>query len=308
MTTENARRADRVTVNIPVEVSGSDATGQVFFERTITLVLSRNGATILLNRKLIPEQELLVRNLQNQREAEGHVVGYVARHEKGDVYGITFTDKTLNIWEIEFPSAKEANDAAFHLVMACTRCKSRQVAYLDEMEAEVYRGSGALMRRCNICRDSTVWRESSVVAAPAGGQAPVLPDAPKPYFDAAAPVKSKEDKETEEEESTKPRAPRTVNDRKHVRSRMQIEVCVRRIRAGSGEWTGEEEVELTEDCSRGGFSFYCNMRFKRGERVEVAIPYRRDGANIFVTASIANVRKQKDGRYRYGVAYVRGMR
>ena len=67
----------------------------------------------------------------------------------------------------------------------------------------------------------------------------------------------------------------------------------------------QEEIELTDDCSRGGFCFQSYTEFKMDDKVEVAIPYQAGGANIFVPARIANARKQKDGRFRYGVAYTR---
>ena len=102
-----------------------------------------------------------------------------------------------------------------------------------------------------------------------------------------------------------PAPPRTANERKHVRSKMHIQVCVRRSREDREEWGRTEEVCQTEDCSRGGFSFCSYSVFTVGVTVEVAIPFREGGANIFVPARIANVRKKGDGQCRYGVAYVR---
>lgn len=294
MASDIRRLADRVTVNIPIEAGGSDATGQYFFDRCITLVISRQGATIVLARKLMPQQDLTLRNLQNKREAEVHVVGFIAKHEKGDVYGVKFVDQSNNIWDIDFPPASESLDAAFRLVMECLGCNARQVSYLDELETEVFRASGALRRNCEKCRDSTLWKESS-------GPAPEPAPEPAPSQAVGSAVQPLV---AGQEQAEAPRS-RTANDRKHVRSKMQIQICVRRIRAFSEEWNTKEEIELTDDCSRGGFCFQSYTQFKADEKVDVAIPYQAGGANIFVRARIANARKQKDGRYRYGVAYVR---
>lgn len=288
---KETRLGDRVTVNIPIEAGGSDATGQYFSDRTITLVISRQGATIILARKLMPEQDLTLRNLQNKRETEVHVIGYIAKHDKGDVYGVKFTDPANNIWDIDFPPA---SDAAFRLLMECLGCHGRQVAYLDELETEVFRASGALRRKCSKCRDSTLWKECTNTERE---PEPVAPSATAPA--SFPPVTL-----TKAEPAEAPR-PRNANDRKHVRSRMQIQVCVRRARTFSGDWDMKEEIELTDDCSRGGFSFQTYTQFKIDDKVEVSIPYQAGGANIFVPGRIANARKQRDGRYRYGVAYTR---
>lgn len=304
MARDNARRTDRVEVAVPIEVSGSDAAGQYFFDRTETLVISRHGATLVLQRKLMPEQDLRIRNLKNQREAEVHVIGFIAKHAKGDVYGAKFINPADNIWDIDFPSAEESKNAAYRLVMECMGCAARQVAYLDELETEVFRAGGALRRKCAKCRDSTLWKESSG-PEPEPESEPATPAAPG-YVPAGEVLVAGHawDDAVHGEDAPPPR-PRGVNDRKHVRSKMQIPVCVRRVRGGSEDWGTQEEVELTDDCSKGGFAFQCYGRFQVGDEVEAAVPYKPGGANIFVPARIANARKQKDGRYRYGVAYVR---
>lgn len=305
MNRDSTRRTDRVEVAIPIEVSGSDATGQYFFDRTETLVISQNGATIVLDRKLMPEQDLHIRNLKNNREAEVHIIGFIAKHAKGDVYGAKFLQPGDNIWGIEFPPIGDAKDAAYHLVMECISCSTRQVAYLDELEAEVFRAGGVLRRKCSKCRDSSLWKESSG-PAPEPEPEPATPAAPV-YVPVQEMVVASHSWEgaTQSEDAPPPPRPKGINDRKHVRSKMQIPVCVRRLRTAAEEWGAQEEVELTDDCSRGGFAFQSYGRFKVGDEVEACVPYKPGGANIFVPAKIANARKQKDGRYRYGVAYVR---
>ena len=62
-----------------IEVVGSDLDGQQYMERTHTLSITRDGATILLANKLAPESELLVRNLQTDEEAIVRVVGPIGK-------------------------------------------------------------------------------------------------------------------------------------------------------------------------------------------------------------------------------------
>lgn len=306
LTHNNARRTDRVEVAVPIEVSGSDAAGQYFFDRTETLVVSRHGATFVLDRKLMPEQTLVIRNLANQREAEVNVIGFVAKHAKGDVYGAKFVDGALSVWDIDFPPIEEARDAAYHLVLECLGCGTRRVSYLDQLDSEVFRASGALRRKCEKCRDSMLWKESSGPIPVEEPPATTQPQAPV-YVEASEPLVSAHawDGAVQNEDAPPPPRPKGINDRKHVRSKMQVPACVRRLRGGSEDWGTQEEVELTDDCSRGGFAFQSYARFKVGDEVEAAVPYKPGGANIFVPARIANARKQKDGRYRYGVEYVR---
>lgn len=138
------------------------------------------------------------------------------------------------------------------------------------------------------------------------GLGPSSPAAPTNYAGAEEALVSAYDLETPRSEQEKPPPPpRTGNERKHVRSKVHIHVCIRRSPDDREEWGRFEEVTLTEDCSRGGFAFRSHSIFRVGVNVEVALPYQEGGANIFVPARIANARKLAEGAFRYGVAYVR---
>lgn len=314
------RRTDRVTVAIPVEVTGTEAGGGGFFDRTETQRISRHGASLVLRRKLAPDQELTLRNLENQREAEVTVIGQIGTTEQGELYGVAFTSgsESENLWDIAFPLVAESDDAAFRIVMGCVACKTREVAYLNELEAEVFQASGVLRRNCARCRQSTVWRESAgpepeqvahVETARPGATASAGPASPPRATTQAAPqamaladaIGSVRDVHEADEA---PAEPRTQNDRKHGRSRLKITVCIRTFHDAKDRWGAEEEVIETSDVSRGGFGFSSETRYRKGSHVEVAIPYRAGSANIFVAAKVANVRTLKDGRRRYGVAYI----
>ncbi len=304
------RRSDRVTLAVPVEVNGTEAGGGDFFDRCETLRISRHGASLVLRRKLAPDQELTLRNLQNHREAEIRVVGQIGSTEHGELYGVTFTRDNENLWDIEFPPLADSDDAACRIVLGCVACKTREVAYLNELEAEVFEASGALRRHCLRCRESTVWRASAgPEPQPVAAVQTARPDvAGAPRLAAslqAMPVAEAIGAQADAHETDEPPPePRTQNDRKHGRSKLTITVCIRRFRDAKDHWGADEEVVETSDVSRGGFGFSSETRYKKGSHLEVALPYKAGDANIFVPARIANARTLKAGRRRYGVAYI----
>jgi len=225
---------------------------------------------------------------------------------------VAFAHEDTNLWDIEFPPLAESEQAASRVVMACMACKVREVAYLNELETEVFQASGVLQRPCVRCRQSTVWRESSgsePVPEPSAPMAKARPGATAGSAAARGPqavsvAEAMGSHGQEHEADDAPTEPRTQNDRKHLRSKLIITVCIRAFREGKDHWGSDEEVIETSDVSRGGFGFQSERRYRKGSHVEVAIPYKAGAANIFVPAKIANVRRQKDGRRRYGVAYI----
>lgn len=313
MESQGIRRSDRVTLAVPVEVLGTEAGGGDFFDIAETERISRYGASLVLRRKLAPDQELTLRNLENHRETEIRVIGQIGTTERGEIYGIAFTRDDANLWDIEFPSLSDSEDAAFRIVLGCVACKTREVAYLNEVEAEVFHASGVLRRKCSRCRESTVWREGAGMApeAPVTAQ-PVQPDAAVQERGHGSPASQAmpvaeaigSHAQALDSEDEAPQLPRTQNDRKHGRSRLKITVCIRKFQDAKDHWGADEEIAATSDVSRGGFGFSSEIRYRKGSHVEVAMPYKAGAPNIFVPAKIANVRMLKDGKRRYGVAYI----
>src|SRR3970040_2602560 len=109
---QGIRRRDRVTLAGAVEVLGTEAGGGDFFDVTETQRISRHGGELVVRRKLAPDQELTLRNLENHREAEIRVIGQIGTSERGEVYGVAFTHDDANLWDIEFPPLSESEDAA----------------------------------------------------------------------------------------------------------------------------------------------------------------------------------------------------
>ncbi len=275
MATEELRRTDRVVIELPIVVSGTDAMGEAFLEQSVTLVLGRHGAKIALSRKLVPDQEINIRCLGTARESDARVVGQIGEGPDGYYYGIELLDSEVELWDIEFPPADETAVAVGRVLLECMRCHSRELAYLNEFEAEVLEANQYLSRHCRKCADTSLWRESQLKPEEVS-PAEVQPPAPPP-----------------------PRPRRTRNDRKHVRLDLKVDVCIRHPQYG-------EEVVATENVSRGGFRFRSHRHYREGWIIEAALPYSRGAANIFTPAQIVYASELPDATSVYGVAYIPG--
>jgi len=88
MENEDARRSDRVPVELPIVVTGTDAMGAGFLEQTRTIMVGRHGAKILLSRKLAPEQEINIRCLKTARESDARIVGQLGSEGESYYYGV----------------------------------------------------------------------------------------------------------------------------------------------------------------------------------------------------------------------------
>ncbi|MBI4464698.1 MAG: PilZ domain-containing protein [Acidobacteria bacterium] len=279
MRKQPVRRSDRISLRLPVRVSGAFAMGREFTTNTRTLLLSRHGAKILLDHELIPHSTLSVGCLETNKEADARLVGFMGQEPEGPSYGIEFLDKNVNLWNIEFPPLAESAKAVARLLLECPRCHAVELAYLNEIEALVFQVNHYLPRPCRNCNDLSLWKQSEGMVARAQTPFPV-PPAPKPQPLAETPGRTRE-------------------ERKEIRFSLQFTACLRSLRWG-------EEMVLTERLSRGGFSFHSERDYAVDDLVEVAVPYNRDSGNIFVLGRIAHREGHTEpGLAHYGVSYVR---
>ncbi len=97
------RHSGRIVIELPIQISGTDVKGRGFSVLTHTLMLSRHGAKILLEKALVEGQEINISCPGNQKEAEARVVGLFAKEPEGYSYGIEFLGQESNYWDISFP-------------------------------------------------------------------------------------------------------------------------------------------------------------------------------------------------------------
>ena len=292
MTLERLRRSDRISISIPVEIFGADFTGEHFVEHCKTVIVSRHGATIIVSRKLAPDLELILKRPGTKKEALVRVIGQIGGQHEGYVYGVALMDNTVNLWNIYFPALSDSQSAVGRALLECSRCKNREVVYMNEVEAEVYEANLALQRSCNACGNSSVWKTVPAELAdepgpsiPAEGQAPSAGSAP------AQP----------DGDQLPPHEPPTavISRRKDLRIKSNMPACIRQPGF-------DEELVTCDDISRGGLVFRSAKRYFLGSRIEVANPYAAGAANIFVPARIVFTQElPKEGVYKYGVCYLK---
>jgi hypothetical protein len=191
---------------------------------------------------------------------------------------VALVDSSVNLWGIHFPPLAESEQAVGRVLLECGGCQSGEVAYLNELDAEVFEANHCLSRPCKRC-NQTFWRQaehtitSKRTLEPFQGRAVPGP-APTP-------------------------PPRTQNERECVRVKTKFTTCIRHATLG-------DEVIVTEDVSRGGLSFKSHKHYPQGSLIEVAFPYSPTGANIFASARIVRAQERPgEGLVEYGVAFVR---
>lgn len=269
------RRTDRVDLTVPVEIIGSDSVGLQIFRTGTASVINRNGASIDLDCKLVPDQVMTIRNLANSKECEGRIVGLVGQQGTKFSYGVALLDPSVNLWDFEFPDLPVDQNPLVRIVLHCKGCNTREIAYLDEIEIRVLETTKTLQRQCGVCRTTTVRSQGS-----AEGLEPLLHPQVVPATTADSDVKT-------------PFASR----RKHKRLPTTFSACVRQCGPPG-------EIVACDDISRGGLSFRSQTRFQKGTQIEVAVPYSAKGSgNIFVPARIVHV--EPAGKlFRHGAAYL----
>jgi hypothetical protein len=271
------RRSDRITIELPLQVSGDDIKGFAFVEKTRTAVITRHGAKIYSRYKMARDQELVVGCLTTGKESEARIVGELGAGPEGYSYGIEFLNLEVNLWDVEFPPS-QAEQAAGRTLLECIRCGTRELVYLDAMEVEVLDTGQGLSRSCNQCTDMLVWKvvRESAASEPAAQPAP--------------PVASTDQAPAE--------PARTQNERKDARIGAKLSTLIRHPYLG-------DEVVSTENVASGGLSVRSIRRYRTGTLIEVAFPYTPGGANIFVAARIEHENEVPGEKFRlYGLEYL----
>lgn len=167
---EPIRQSVRLPIETPVFLIGSDLHGKGFSEETVALNVSPHGAAILSCQKLTAEQEIIVRCLDTNQDAEARVVRTMELPTGDFAYGLAFVVPEANIWGVKFPPLLDAEERAGSL-FACTRCNSREE--LDPADAACGNASEkTIVRSCKRCGSETAW-----FAIGSGGPAGVTDEA-----------------------------------------------------------------------------------------------------------------------------------
>ena len=288
------RRSDRIVVQLPIILSGVDVLGENFADPARTVVIARYGAKIQCHRKLSPELEVSIRCLMTTEETEARIVGTISESPEGIFYGVELLHPEVDLWGVEFPPIEQSDSAIGRVLLQCTRCRKRELVYLNEFEAEVLQGYKSLWRACSKCRETSLWKETWIeVDEELPAELTARPAVPERQ----SAVSLHEGQELDIQPTTPP-PKRTRDDRKHVRLQLQMKALIQDPQA----W---KEIVQTENISRGGFRFRSKKHYGLGWKIEAALPYSEAGFNIFSAARVRyTMPVEGTSETTYGVEYI----
>jgi len=273
------RHSERISIAMPIQVFGTEITGQDFMEMTQTQVLCRDGAAILSSHRLAPMQQITVRNLSTGAEAPARIIGEMSARPDSRIYGIALLDPQSRLWNVNFPGAADSEMARFPRWLECGACSGRELAPLTALECDVFQANRQITRHCPWCGEPTVWRLASHEAS---GDKRKLSE-PPPKVAQVAPV-----------------APAERASRKHARVQVKMAGCVREPGFGIDDFVQVENV------SRSGLSFFSPNAYRPGALLEVAAPFMKGVENVFALARVQRVQCLPGKNLNlYGVSFVK---
>jgi hypothetical protein len=299
MPLESVRRSSRIPKQINVLLVGSDTEGKVFSEQTKTVLLSRHGAGIVSRYKLSAEQELILRRMDTNKEAEVRLVGQIGVEDEIYTYGVAFLDSTNNFWGMDFPAPSEAERRTRTVSLECGSCQTQETVEQSDLESDVYRINDGIVRYCKKCGSSTFWKGASGDVE----EAPVMVEMVPGRSMGRVPEEEQAAARVAVRAPAEPvRAVHRKNRRKYVRTKVNFKACIR-------SFTNGDDIVTCEDVSRGGLCFKSRKPYPENFRVEVAAPYTPGVPNFFTPAEIVYVQEAKDEKkFRCGVAYLKSPR
>ncbi len=285
MESPSGRRSDRVSLTLLLEASGKDSKGQEFKDSAKTLLISRHGAVLILERELSPEQQIHLRRQsagEAQREGSARVVGQFGKQRDGYLYGVEIMDNGVDLWGIEFPPVAESNEAVARMLLECCYCRNREVMYLNGLELRAFETNRGVAHHCRTCGVPSIWT-----------QALQEEDGKKLAGRASRGRRAHAEVPAETAPENEQRA------RQRMRLKTRLTACVR-------QQGTDDELAVCEDISPIGMCFRSKRRYDANTPIDVAVPYSPDAANIFLPARIVYSEEMpKAGLFRHGTEYRR---
>jgi len=261
------RRTERILAPVRIRVIGNDMSGVSFAEETVTVSFNQQGARISLVHSLLPDDVVLVKNLENGVEEEFRVVGalqqvFGSRRE----WGVEAVNVASDIWGVEFAPT---NDSAQPKVLVeCAACKTAAQSTLSSIEYEVLLATGLISRHCDRCNETTRWKPSA-----------------QPMTEE---IRVRSNKAASQ-------GRQTVRRTRRLKLTMQLRV--------RNAW-GVVDIAQTRDVSKAGLCFISSQRFSPGDEIYITLPYAKNQAPMETQGKVIWMAEGTSSRF-YGVEYIR---
>ncbi|MGD0921552.1 MAG: PilZ domain-containing protein [Terriglobia bacterium] len=264
---ERKRRSERVLLQIPIEVKGTDAEGKPFTERTHTVTINRHGARIALKTPVQAEGRITIVNQRSGRSCPFRVVGRTGKSlGGGPEWGVECLGPGVNFWGISFPEkvpAPSEQEAVVGLV-ECAVCRFRELAQLTLDEYRLIISQGSMQRDCPECGVVTGWAFGFV----------------EDEAEESAPGQRRGDAQVAAARGAERRRAKRVTIKLPVRIRLQ---------------DGSEEVARTEDLSKTGVCFVSSLTLRPQERILLSVGYTPAGSEKEIPARVVWRREMEGG-------------
>jgi hypothetical protein len=100
---QDARRSERVLIDVPLMVTGKSADQKAFREETFTVTVSAHGALLLLAATVALGQKVVLMNPTNWDEREGRVAYMSKVHAGLAQVAVEFARPSPEFWPISSP-------------------------------------------------------------------------------------------------------------------------------------------------------------------------------------------------------------
>lgn len=238
------RRSKRPLMRIPIEVTGKDANGTPFTETTHTLVVSRNGARIALSNSLQAGDRIIITNTEREESCPFRVVGRTEdTYSDYSDWGVECLEPNRNFWGIYIPemTSTRAQGEGIDVLIECGACGGREMAQLTMNQYRTLSTESALTRLCPACGKDSQWEFGFAEVRTLEARGPASQAAPS----ALSPPGGEERRGARRYVAMLP-----------VRMRNQ---------------QGKEQKTRTENLSKLGLCFLCELVMEEGEGIYLAV-------------------------------------
>ncbi len=267
MNTLERRRTERILTPVRIRVIGNDAGGVSFAEETVTVSVNQQGARISLTHSLLPDDLVLVKNLENGIEEEFRVVGALQQvFGNRREWGVEALNPESHIWGVGFvPNVDGGQPKA---LIECAACKTATQSTLSSIEYDVLLATGLISRHCDRCNETTRWMPSDQIVTPE-----ILGRSVKP---AAWPAVERRGK-------------------RRLKLTMQLRVL--------NSW-GVAGIAQTRNVSKTGLCFVSGQRYSTRDEVCITLPYAQNQTPPEIKGRIVWTAEGTSGWF-CGVEYMR---